>query len=378
MIHVTRSSAVLSCRVLKLVAIIYAMSTLPLSNASDAVDMETSSDKNKPVIKKSRSWTLFHRILSSSTSSKTNEKIDASSLEWTRRGTINLTIFDPKTASDEPVSLEILNDDDALSESFINDIRTLDSISNTTTWYQLKFVDDSKKSDAEAQLLSSVPSCSVLRSNFRDELLIQFQSARSSNIVSVTYIPYISRFAPKKCMDYVPIVAPSTATSNATSSNRTKYQFISKVTWETAVPGMVVGKPQLIDPITNLPVSASMKMKPPPGLQWFPNSIASSSRKSSPSGAGGGSAPDEEGPDEQAKPDHTPFGFFKRYYYIFIPLLLMNLINSMNPPPPPSSSQAEPASGATGTPGRAAAVVAGTVAAAETGSQVRNRRGKKD
>jgi hypothetical protein len=241
-------------------------------------------------------------------------------------------------------------------------------------------VENDDAAGTAVSLLTSVPSCSVLRSNFRDEILLQFQSVRNSNIISITYIPYISRFAPKKCMDYIPIAAAST---NETTANTTKYTFISKISWETAVPGMVVGKPQLLDPTTNLPVlsATNMKIKPPPGYHWFPNAVTSH-RKSSSSNNGTPSdgAPEEEGSEEAPPTDNTPFGFFKRYYYIFIPLMILNLINSMNPPPPASSSEQESGSG---TPGQAAsAAVAGTAAAASTaggnGGQIRNRRGKKD
>ena len=427
------SYAVLYCRKwvrTLFVVLVMAITTVPCLNAIDEVKVETihtnsssssssssiDVDKIKPLVKKARSWILFHRILPSTTDSAVIEKIHtASSLEWRRRGTINLTIFDPKVASDEPVLLEIWNDDDALSESFIEDIRTLDGITNTTTWYQLKLVDDndddttstSTTTTAASLRLTSVPSCSVLRSNFRDELLIQFQSARSSHILSMTYVPYISRFAPKKCMDYIPIVATAVASTTTTTSsnettsssttsttttnitNQTKYQFISKISWETAVPGMVVGKPQLLDPMTNLPIASSstnMKIKPPPGYQWFPNAVTNH-RKPSSTGTGSNTGTpndDDEGSEEIPKPDNTPFGFFKRYYYIFIPLMIMNLINTVNPPPPPSQGEQVPVSG---TPGRAAAVVAGTAAAAATttaaavggsGGQIRNRRGKKE
>ena len=420
------SFAVLYCRKwvrTLFVVLVMAITTVPCLNATDEVEVETTHtnsssssssdlDKIKPLVKKARSWILFHRILPSTTDSAVIEKIHtASSLEWRRRGTINLTIFDPKVASDEPVSLEIWNDDDALSESFIEDIRTLDGITNTTTWYQLKLVDDndddttstSTTTTAASLRLTSVPSCSVLRSNFRDELLIQFQSARSSHILSMTYVPYISRFAPKKCMDYIPIVATAVASTTTTTSsnettsssttitNQTKYQFISKISWETAVPGMVVGKPQLLDPMTNLPIASSsstnMKIKPPPGYQWFPNAVTNH-RKPSSTGTGSNTGTpndDDEGSEEIPKPDNTPFGFFKRYYYIFIPLMIMNLINTVNPPPPSQGEQV-PVSGTTGTPGRAAAVVAGTAATAATtaaavggsGGPIRNRRGKKE
>jgi hypothetical protein len=427
-----------------LLLLVAILSSMPLGYATNAVDMDSStmnstttdssnsnssisssssinSDTvvtNQSLIKKARSWILFHRILTSTTNSAVMETIQASSLEWMRRGTINLTIYDPKVPNEEPVVLEIVNDENALSQSFIDDVRTLDGMSNMTTWYQLKLIDTTPDDDhtttatatdtPSVVLLTSVPACAVLRSNFRDEVLLQFQSVRNTNIISLTYIPYISRFAPKKCMDYTPIVViptPTTKTTTAgtttsTSSSSMKenstnlgiihhYQFISKISWETAVPGMMVGKPPLIDPMTQLP--STMKIKPPPGYRWFPNIPTNTHNTKRKSNVPPGDDNNEEEGGSIPPPDNTPFGFFKRYYYIFIPLMIMNLINTANPPPPPSTTSSEQQQGpppttasgtTTGTPRQRVPVVATSAASNTTvagnGGQVRNRRGKKD
>jgi hypothetical protein len=364
-----------------LVLLVLLLCSVHSGSATTAAQEENKSSKS------SRSWTLFHRILSTNIHSSSAIQTTSSSFTWNVRGKINLTV---DTTADETVLLNITHDEESLTDSLVNDIRTLDAIPNSTTWYQLKLIqnnkDDTIPSNApnDDGILTSVPACHVLRSNFRDEIVLQFQ-ARTANVISITYMPYISRFAPSSCADYYPPIAvPANATKTAdndtttSSSTPPKLQFKTKISWETSVPGMVVGLPPLKDPITQLPLASTMKVKPPPGYIWFPNAI--SKRPSSASnGEPGGSSSDDNG-DDTTKPDSSPFAFFKRYWYIFVPLMLMNIMNGLSPPPPPSQSGGDDTAGATST-GTMAATAVGAAAVGATnsgGGQARQRRGKKD
>jgi hypothetical protein len=300
---------------------------------------------------KSRSWILLHRLLVSGSGSSV---IQSSSRIWNVRGMINLTV--DSTSSDDPVALEIINEEQSLTESFVQDIRNSDGVGKS--WYQLKLVPKENDNNTgstvnDGSVLTSVPACSVIRSNFRDEILLHLQP-RTANAISITYMPFISPFAPSTCAEY----------NNPISTDKMKFE--SKISWETAVPGMVVGKPPLKDPVTQLPLQSTLKIKPPPGISWLQGAIP---RKPS-NTPGGNGKPGEE----SEKPD--PFAFLKRYWYIIVPMLLLNLFSAGSNEP--KSASAGPASGTISTANTVAAARFPSAAAAAAGEQVRQRRGKKD
>lgn len=275
--------------------------------------------------KKTRSWTLWHRLLVTGEAAAIPQ--DFSSLQWTVRGTVRLTA----ASGDDAAEIEMSPpEQEAIPESLVQDIQTLDGRVGKS-WYQLKLVDASEETNDGGMVLTSVPACHIVRSKFRDELLVHLQPG-TGHAVSLTYMPLTSPWAPHSCAD-MPV--------------NTTLQWDTKVSWDTAVPGMVVGQPPLIDPITQQ-VMAGSKVKAPPGILWSPGAIPKK-----PNAAGSGK--DEDGENKTA----DPFAFFKRYWYIFLPMLLMNMMAGGQP------SEAPAATGAAAT-------------GAAAGGAARQRRGKKD
>lgn len=230
-----------------------------------------------------KSWKLSHRLLNA------NDATD----QWAARGTIELSLNED---SDEP-SIVISNE--KLEESFA----TL--VQNDAALYQIKLGDT---------ILTTVPACHLRRSNFRDELQLSLND--QAEILSLSYHPIISPLAPKSCGDYY-----ETPLSGET-------MFESKVSFETAVPGMVVGKPTKDTKAT---------VKPPPGFKWLPGPKSSGKKAF----GSDGSIP-VDNPDEP-KPPQGPFEFMKRYWYVFLPILIMNLMGGEAPPPAKEGDDAAPA-----------------------------------
>jgi hypothetical protein len=289
-----------------------------------------SEDATEP--KKTRAWTLFHRLLMTGGSESGSAVPQESSLNWNVRGMMHLTAASTDNSAEMDVS-ELAE----IPESLVRDIQTLDGLGGGKSWYQLKLVPDGTTDEEAMMVLTSVPACHVVRAKFRDELQVHLQPT-TGHALSLTYMPLISPWAPTSCADMeVNMTAP--------------LQWDTKVSWDTATPGMVVGLPPLIDPITKVAVGGvGNKIKPPPGILWSPNAIPKKTN------AGG---------EEDANSDKAdPFAFFKRYWYIFLPMLLMNLMAAGQPQEAPSG-------------GAAAATVARAVAPGAEGN-ARQRRGKKD
>jgi hypothetical protein len=285
---------------------------------------------------KSKSWTLYHRIFSPGSNSASPHT------EWTVRGSVEL-VLDP--SAEESATLKVTNAADSLPEPFAKELG-----STQTAWYQLKLVHEangSKGSTDNVELLASVLACNVRRANFRDEFVLQLQQG-TAHALSMTYMPLVSPLAPATCAEYTSLPA--------------EYKFESKASFDTAIPGMVVGKPPPKEPI--VPTTAKTagakvppQNMPPPGLKWIPGA---SSRKKGGAG-GGGFVP----PENQQEPG--VYGFFKRYWYYIVPLMLIQMLSSP-PPPPPTEGAAAPA----------AAGAAATAKASTGATPPVRRRGKKE
>jgi len=277
---------------------------------------------------KTKSWTLYHRILTpGGTRSSSAEE------SWDERGTIELVV-DPE----EEVVVTVVNKEGALTSDLA---QALTATATATAYYQLKLVENSSKTSAN--VLTSVPACHVRRANFRDEFVLQLQPG-TAKALSLSYMPLISPLAPPTCDAYHQSLPETLA-------------FDSKVTWETAIPGMKVGAPVVTADPTK--PQAAGHVKPPPGLQWIPGAP----RKTS-SPQGGVFA------EETPAPETGITGFFKRYWYILLPIMLINLFGGAAAPP----AAEEGAAAAVGAAGAAAASTGGGGA----GSPVRQRRGKRD
>lgn len=291
------------------------------------------------VAKKTKSWTIYHRILAPGNS------VANKSSDWTVRGTAELTV-DPE--AEKSVTLAIANGENSLTEAFAQELTSAGN-----GWYQVKL----KDSSSATEIFTSVLACQVRRANFRDEVVLQLQQG-SATALSVAYIPLVSPLAPETCEEYTSLPAGD-------------LKFESRISWETAVPGMAVGKPPPKDPVVPLPI-----IKPPPGLTWIPGAVP---RKPN----AGGVFVDPENPAAEA----GLFGFMKRYWYIVVPLILMNVLSAGGESSPAEGRAASDeaatgavsggsAAGVVAGGAAAGAAVAGPAAASGSGGPVR-RRGKR-
>lgn len=159
--------------------------------------------------------------------------------------------------------------------------------------------------------------------------------------MSFAYQPIISPLALPDCDDLETLI-PSFVT---------KYE--SKVDYEMAVPGMVLGN--------TLP-----HYKPPPGLTALKGaSVVGGQREASPLGAS-----DEQ---EEVPVDNSLPGLLRRYWYLVLPLVISSFISA---DPPPAEGGGE---GGGGTAAAAGAVAAGAAAggAAAGGTRARGKRTKR-
>lgn len=312
-----------------------------VTNAAAATTPAADGD-----VKKAKSWTLYHRILAP------GSDVATAGSDWSIRGTVDLTV-DP--SAEESVTLEIKNEENSLTEDFA---QALSSASSDSSWYQLKLRDDSSSSSSE--IFTSVPACNLRRANFRDEVVLQLHQY-SAQALSVTYMTLVSPLAPATCAEYTNLSTPG------------DWKFESKISWDTAVPGMAVGKPPPKDPVAAVAHNNNNpqpKTVPPPGLKWIPGAVP---RKKS---AGGVFAPEEQAPEAGL------FGFLKRYWYIVLPLILMNVMGGGGGEAPLAAQGGAAGSGNGATAAAAAVGAVGAAAAATSpssaagGSPVR-RRGKK-
>lgn len=323
---------------------------------------------------KTKTWTVYHRLL---TPGGTAAAAAAATNDWGVRGTIELAVRDGGDGeTDEDVSIKVENAAGALTEQLAQSLT-----SSAGSYYQLKLVEEppnsnnkNKKNNAQHyyEVLTSVPACSVRRANFRDEFVLQLQPG-TARALSVSYLPIVSPLAPPTCDAYVQGSLPSSADGGA-------LKFESKASWETSVPGMVVGKPPPAQADPTKPANGGAgKIKPPPGLKWIPGKRKTATTTGPNGGAGGGSGnpllDDPAAPEQEA----GMFGFFKRYWYIFLPMMIINLMGAAAPTEEPQP-QPQQGPGAAGGGAAAGAVAAGGAAAATAaaGSPVRQRRGKRD
>ncbi len=245
------------------------------------------------------------------------------------RGTIDWSITENDETS--PVEVSMTNDNGDLSAANLQAMIE-------SGWYQVKLVNSNSKSSKD-YVLSTVPACQVIRSNFRDEWNLVI-SPFDNKVLSLDYTPLVSPLAPKTCDDFeMPESAP---------------KFESKLQLATETPGMVL---KSILPTT----------KPPPGLTFLKRT-ANTKGSAGNAGAGGGASPDpEEDPQQQS--------FLRRYWYIIAPLFLMNLFGA------PAEEQRKAVEGAAAGGSEAGSAPAagstGGSAPAGAGTPAKGRRGKR-
>jgi len=128
---------------------------------------------------------------------------------WVERGTIN--IAQNLTASYEP-SLNCIDDEDGGLE--------------TLEFYKIRAEEMGGKSSSSQPVrtaMTSVPFCSVLRANFREEISLSLGSY-DGELLSVSYTPLLSPLSPKSC----------------DGMTRSVKDFVTRVLHETAKPGMQI------------------------------------------------------------------------------------------------------------------------------------------
>lgn len=277
-----------------------------------------------------KTWTLFHSLNGGQ--------------DFSRRASVLLSV-DPET---DGVEMTITNDNSTLNkESYL-------AAKATGSLYQLKLEegDNKKVSNSEGFILSSVPGCQLLRSSFRDEIVVTLGPKASA--ISLTYIPLVSPLAPKSCDHEV--------WDTKFGNDNLPEGWESRISWETATPGMVL-RPTM------------PQFNPPPGLKWLPRMAQNgkiyqaqgppgTGEKGGEGGGKGGGGPG--GPDM----DNTPLGFIKRYWYILLPILIMNFMGGGAPEPEGQAGSAA---------GGAPAVEGGAAATPTTspGGASKQRRGKR-
>ena len=174
-----------------------------------------------------------------------------------------------------------------------------------------------------------------------DEFILTLGS-RSAQILSLAYMPLVSPLAPATCAAYDQAALPPTK----------KLSFESRVSTETAVPGMTLR--------TVLP-----DYKPPKGL----NVLKGSSTSSNQQGLG-----DDGDKTDTPPPPKGPFEFVKRYWYILLPLVLANFVTSE---PPAAEQQQEGAASTQQQQGTTAPAPAPAASSSSGGGAARKRRGKR-
>jgi len=277
-----------------------------------------------------KTWVLYHSLGGGDDS-------------WIRRGTVTLSIDsdDADSADDQKeqptekgsdaVKLVVENDEGCLSDTAVESLMADD-------WYRLKLEEEGEEN--KNTVMTTVSSCQVRRAGFRDEMILTFGT--QGRVVSFSYIPLVSPLAPKSCSDLPPPKSDGDST----------LRFKSRISYETAVPGMTLR--------TVLPT-----YQPPPGLKFISNknTVAGAATKDDGKGkAGSFGNPDENGeakPEEQF--DSSPFGFLKRYWYIIVPMMLMNIMGGGGEEAPKEGQQGggEGQAGAAVAPGPAAATPRG-------------------
>lgn len=305
---------------------------------------------------KKKTWKVYHRVV------MMGFGIPDSMNNWEQRGTIVLSDEEPTddtaaaASSTKSIDLQIQNS--ALATTTWTRELTHKVVSEESTtnryWYQIRLVpedeevvvEDNLRSSSTTNLLATVPACDLRRANFRDEFVLHFQQG-TGRVLSMSYIPLISPLAPKTCREY-----------KTGTTDEKEYSLDSRISWETAIPAMTVGKP---------PAKDAPKIKPPPGLKWLPGL----NKKDSPFS--------DEDKQKQQQPEPGLMGFFRRYWYILVPLMVINLMSSEQPSADATTATPTATGAAAATTAAAAAAAATSPrAATATGTSPRQRRGKRD
>eukprot|EP00984_Skeletonema_dohrnii_P013422 scaffold5563_cov111-Skeletonema_dohrnii-CCMP3373.AAC.1 len=256
------------------------------------------------------------------------------------------------------------NDGIGLSATFIKDnsakldTDAFDSMVDSTALYTVVVIEDGDdKSSLSLSSLNgaphvsaSVPGCSLRRSNLREEISLSISP--TGKLQSVSYRPLISPLASKSCDNLKSLSEKPEAIYGREGGNDEPFPFKTTVEFESH-------KPMPTIPIV-LP-----QTRPPAGLKWYRRNA-----KNSPNPFLGGSNVENKGGipfvDEEA-PAGFKSSFLYKYWYIILPLALMGLFGGVEEEPVQDTRGGAP-------------VVATTMAgaAAASGGQARQRRGKRD
>jgi hypothetical protein len=217
------------------------------------------------------------------------------------------------------------------------------------SFYQLKIVEDEDDEEEDTAdhhphsrhvVYTSVPSCTILRSNYRDEITLTLNSY--GTILSFHYIPLMSSFLTNQiCEKQPPLDHDDDHNKNTTTQ---KEWMTSRITYEIAVQGMNMKN-----------VLSGTQYKPPVGLKRIPNSInpypilqrmqQQGTTTSIPQGASTTTSnpifpEDAKGQNGQGQPPTGGImGFFRKYWYIIVPMMIFNLLSGTNPPQMDPSQQ---------------------------------------
>jgi hypothetical protein len=245
----------------------------------------------------------------------------SSESSFTDRGTITLTL-------DESNNLQVNIDNN-------NSIPKIEG--NLNALYKVRVSSSPQPDDHDNNTFvqTSVPLCSIMQANFRDEL--ELTLSPTGSVLSISYNPLVSPLAPS-CEEVVKIM----------EEDQKERSFQSKATVQIGKEGIAI--PLLV------------QSKPVIGYKW----LKQVRKEGSSVGATGENKADgapfvdptrmEEGTQNQS--------FLRKYWYIILPITLMSMLGGEDPQPKTSSS------------GATAAATSSVLAGASSAS--RQRRGKRN
>ena len=169
-----------------------------------------------------------------------------------------------------------------------------------------------------------------------------------ASAISLTHIPLVSPLAPKSCDDPY---------WDSKIANLPDQGWESRVSWETATPGMVLR-------------NVMPQYRPPPGLKWLPR-LGTNGKLYQAQGPPGSGEKEGKAGGGQPEMDNSPMGFMRRYWYILLPLFIANFMGA-EPPPEQGQGQGQGQSAEGGGAGAAP-----TSAPAAGGAAPKQRRGKR-
>ncbi|EJK51487.1 hypothetical protein THAOC_29330 [Thalassiosira oceanica] len=228
------------------------------------------------------------------------------------------------------------------------DVNNFDSMVESKDLYTII----ARESGMKSAVSTSVPGCSVRRSNLREE--INLYIGPTGNLLSVAYRPNISPLAPKTCATLKPLAQKPDAIFGRGEEDgvASRMPFKTTVSYESNKPMMAIP--------TVLP-----HQRPPPGLKWFRRNS-----NNTPDPNIGGQTTHKDGgvpyPDEE-QPSRWKSSFFYRYWYIVLPMALMGLFGGVDEEELKKHQQSQAAGGG-----------AGAAATASTSHRQGRRRGKRD